>query len=39
VAVAERIMRTCEGCQYYAWQTYLPARALQMIPIMWLFSV
>jgi hypothetical protein len=39
VADAERIVRTCEGCQYYAWQTHLPAQALQMMPITWLFAV
>ena len=31
--------RTCEGCQYYARQTHLPAQALQMIPITWPFTV
>ena len=25
---AEYIVRTCEGCQYYARQTHLPAQAL-----------
>jgi hypothetical protein len=39
VADAERIMHTCEGCQYYARQTHLPAQALQTIPITWLFTV
>jgi hypothetical protein len=33
VADATRIVRTCEGCQFYARQTHLPARALQTIPI------
>ena len=33
VADAEQIVRTYEGCQYYAWQTHLPAQALQTIPI------
>ena len=32
-------MRTCEGCQFYARKTHLPAHALQTIPIMWSFSV
>jgi ribonuclease HI len=32
VADATRIVRTCEGCQFYARQTHLPAQALQMIP-------
>ena len=39
VADAEQIMRTCEGCQYYARQTQLLAQALQMIPITWPFVV
>jgi hypothetical protein len=33
VADATRIVRTCEGCQFYAKQTHLPAQALQTIPI------
>jgi hypothetical protein len=28
VADATRIVRTCEGCQFYARQTHLPAQAL-----------
>jgi hypothetical protein len=39
MADAERIVRTCEGCQYYALQTHLPAQALLTIPITWLFAV
>ena len=39
VADAEQIVCTCEGCQYYARQTHLPAQALQTIPIMWPFAV
>jgi transposase InsO family protein len=39
VADAEHIVRTCSGCQYYARQTHLPARALQTIPITWPFAV
>jgi transposase InsO family protein len=39
VADATRIVRTCEGCQFYAKQTHLPAQALQTIPITWLFAV
>jgi ribonuclease HI len=31
VADATRIVRTCEGCQFYARQTHLPAQALQTI--------
>jgi transposase InsO family protein len=39
VADATRIVRTCEGCQFYAGQTHLPAQALQTIPITWPFVV
>jgi hypothetical protein len=38
-ADATRIVRTCEGCQFYARQTHLPAQALQTIPITWSFVV
>jgi ribonuclease HI len=33
VADATRIVRSCQGCQFYAKQTHLPAQALQTIPI------
>jgi hypothetical protein len=33
VANTTRIVRACEGCQFYARQTHLPAQALQTIPI------
>jgi ribonuclease HI len=33
VANATRIVRTCQGCQFYARQTHLLAQALQTIPI------
>jgi hypothetical protein len=39
VADATRIVRACEGCQFYARQTHLPAQALQTIPITWPFAV
>jgi transposase InsO family protein len=39
VADTTRIVRTCEGCQFYAKQTHLPAQALQTIPITWPFAV
>jgi hypothetical protein len=39
VAVSKDIVRRCEGCQFYARQTHLPAQALQMIPITWPFAV
>ena len=39
VADATEIVRTCEGCQFYARQTHLPAHALQTITIIWSFAV
>ena len=39
VADATKLVRSCEGCQYYARQTHLPALALQTIPITWPFAV
>jgi ribonuclease HI len=39
VADATRIVRTCQGSQFYARQTHLPAQALQTIPITWSFAV
>jgi hypothetical protein len=39
VADATRIVRACEGCQFYARQTHLLAQALQTIPITWPFVV
>jgi hypothetical protein len=33
VADATDVVRTCEGCQFYARKTHLPAHALQTIPI------
>ncbi|XP_039811602.1 uncharacterized protein K02A2.6-like [Panicum virgatum] len=39
VADAEQIVRTCEGCQFYARQTHMPSQALQTIPITWPFAV
>jgi transposase InsO family protein len=39
VADATRILRTFQGCQFYAKQTHLPAQALQTIPITWPFAV
>ena len=39
VADATRIVRTCQGCQFYARQTHLPAQALQTISITWPFAV
>jgi ribonuclease HI/transposase InsO family protein len=39
VADATRIVRSCQGCQFYARQTHLPAQALQTISITWSFVV
>src|SRR6187455_1611080 len=39
VAGATRIVRSCQGCQFYARQTHLPTQALQTIPITWSFAV
>jgi transposase InsO family protein len=32
-------VRTCEGCQFYAHKTNLPAHVLQTIPVTWPFAV
>jgi transposase InsO family protein len=39
VADATRIVRSCQGCQFYARQMRLPAQALQTIPITWPFAM
>jgi transposase InsO family protein len=39
LADATRIVRSCQGCQFYARQTHLPAQALQTILITWPFAV
>jgi transposase InsO family protein len=39
VADASEIVRTCEGCQFYARKTNLPAHVLQTIPVTWPFAV
>jgi transposase InsO family protein len=39
VADASEIMRTCEGFQFYARKSNLPAHVLQTIPITWPFAV
>jgi transposase InsO family protein len=39
VADATRIVRSYQGCQFYARQTHLPAQAMQTIPITWSFAV
>jgi hypothetical protein len=39
LADATRIVRSCQGCQFYARQTHLPAQALQTTLITWSFAV
>ena len=39
VADATEIVRTCEGCQFYARQMHLLAHTLQTIPITWPFAM
>jgi hypothetical protein len=39
VVDSKDIVQRCEGCQFYARQTHLPAQALQTIPITWTFVV
>jgi hypothetical protein len=39
VADANEVVRTCEGCQFYARKTNLSAHALQTIPVTWSFTV
>jgi hypothetical protein len=39
VADVTEVVRSYEGCQYYARQTHLLAQTLQMIPITWPFAV
>jgi hypothetical protein len=39
VADASEIVRTCEGCQFYARKSNLSAHVMQTIPITWPFAV
>jgi ribonuclease HI len=39
VADASEIVCTCEGCQFYARKSNLPAHVLQTIPMTWPFAV
>jgi hypothetical protein len=39
VADASEIMRTYEGCQFYARKSNLPTHVLQTIPVTWTFAV
>ncbi|KAK1664872.1 hypothetical protein QYE76_053031 [Lolium multiflorum] len=36
---AEKLVKTCRGCQYYATQPNAPAQELKTIPITWPFAV
>jgi transposase InsO family protein len=39
VVDANEVVRACEGCQFYARKTNLPAHVLQTIPVTWPFAV
>jgi hypothetical protein len=39
VADANEVVRTYEGCQFYARKTNLSAHALKTIPVTWSFAV
>nr|AAT94049.1 putative polyprotein [Oryza sativa Japonica Group] len=39
VSDADKIVRTCEGCQFFTRQIHLPAQELQTIPLSWPFAV
>ena len=39
LADAERLVKTCEACQFYAKNIHQPAQALQTIPLSWPFAV
>jgi transposase InsO family protein len=39
VVDASEIVRTCEGCQFYAHKSNLPAHVMQTIPVTWPFAV
>jgi hypothetical protein len=38
VADAEKLVRHCEGCQFFAKQTHVLAHELQIIPVSWPFA-
>ena len=38
-ADAERLVKTCEACQFYAKNIHQPAQALQTIPLSWPFAI
>ena len=33
------VVHACEGCQFFSYQTHLPAQMLQTIPLTWSFTV
>jgi hypothetical protein len=35
---AEKLVRHCEGCQFFTKQTHVPAHELQTIPVSWPFA-
>ena len=39
LADAERLVKTCEACQFHAKNIHQPAQALQTIPLSWPFAV
>jgi transposase InsO family protein len=39
VTDASEIVRTCEGCQFYARKSNIPTHVLQTIPVTWPFAV
>jgi len=38
VADAEKLVRHCEGCQFFAKRTHVPAHEIQTIPLSWPFA-
>jgi len=38
VADAEKLVRRCEGCQFFAKRTHVPAHEIQTIPSSWPFA-
>jgi hypothetical protein len=38
VADAKKLVHHCEGCQFFAKQTHIPAYELQTIPVSWPFA-
>jgi hypothetical protein len=38
VADAEKLVRRCDGCQFFAKRIHVPAHEIQTIPTSWLFA-